>query len=197
MKHFQQNHAVAVNPLIYIVCYLNIYLVCYLSNLSQRRYIYSIYLNPQGFHAPILCTLISYASGLSPGMSKVKMLFWKHPLTHVLTPTPTPRLRSTRRLSTFCHHLPTQEKHARKHYWTHNLFPAEFFYDHIRPASGPRLRRWRLKCSKQCSAVTCPPCHPSCDTQQKINVQLSDDDVDCLRNQSSMNSFQVMCSNML
>ena len=44
MKHFQQNHAVAVNPLIYIVCYLNIYLVCYLSNLSQRRYIYCIYL---------------------------------------------------------------------------------------------------------------------------------------------------------
>ena len=57
MKHFQQNHTVAVNPLIYIVCYLNIYLVCYLSNLSQRRYIYCIYLYPQGFHAPILCTL--------------------------------------------------------------------------------------------------------------------------------------------
>ena len=37
--------------------HLNIYLVCYLSNLSQRRYIYCIYLYPQGFHAPILCTL--------------------------------------------------------------------------------------------------------------------------------------------
>ena len=150
--------------------HLNIYLVCYLSNLSQRRYIYCIYLYPQGFHVPILCTLISYASGLSPGMSKVKMLFWKHPLTHVLTPTPTPRLRSTRRLSTFCHHLPSKEKHARRHYWSHNPFPAEFFYDHIRPASGPRSRRWRLRCYKQCSAVTYPPCHPSCDTQQKINV---------------------------
>ena len=36
---------------------------------------------------------------------------------------------------------------------------AEFFYDDIHPASGPRTRRWEFKCSNKCSDVTYPPCH--------------------------------------
>ena len=47
--------------------------------------------------------------------------FWKQPLANVLTSTQTPRLRSTRRLVTLCHHLPSKQKHARRHYWSHNL----------------------------------------------------------------------------
>ena len=51
--------------------------------------------------------------------------------------------------------------------------PAEFFYDDVHPASGPRTSRWGLKCSNKCSDVTYPPCHHSCDTQQKPCVMLT------------------------
>ena len=51
--------------------------------------------------------------------------------------------------------------------------PAEFFYDDVHPASGPRSSRWGLKCSNKCSDVTYPPCHHSCDTQQKPCVMLT------------------------
>ena len=51
--------------------------------------------------------------------------------------------------------------------------PAEFFYDDVHPASGPRSSRWGLKCSNKCSDVTYPPCHQSCDTQQKPCVMLT------------------------
>ena len=51
--------------------------------------------------------------------------------------------------------------------------PAEFFYDDVHPASGPRSSRWGPKCSNKCSDVTYPPCHHSCDTQQKPCVMLT------------------------
>ena len=51
--------------------------------------------------------------------------------------------------------------------------PAEFFYDDVHPACGPRSSRWGLKCSNKCSDVTYPPCHHSCDTQQKPCVMLT------------------------
>ena len=50
---------------------------------------------------------------------------------------------------------------------------AEFFYDDVHPAPGPRTSRWEFKCSNKCSDVTYPPCHHSCDTQQKPCVMLT------------------------
>ena len=43
----------------------------------------------------------------------------------------------------------------------------------VHPASGPRTRRWEFKCSNKCSDVTYPPCHHSCDTQQKPCAMLT------------------------
>ena len=94
------------------------------------------HLNPEVFHVPILGTPLYYShfclclSTHRPlcRRSKHKLLsqslikhFWKRPLANVLTSTQTPRLRSTRRPVTLCHHLPSKQKHARRHYWSHNL----------------------------------------------------------------------------
>ena len=98
--------------------------------------IHLLHLYSQAFHVPILWALLSYSRfclclssrRLLRRVSKHKLLsksliqhFWKQPLANVLTSTQTPRLRSTRRLVTLCHHLPSKQKHARRHYWSHNL----------------------------------------------------------------------------
>ena len=93
--------------------------------------IHLLHLYSQAFHVPILWALLSYSRFclyLSPRrllrrVSKHQLLsksliqhFWKQPLANVLTSTQTPRLRSTRRLVTLCHHLPSKQKHATRHY---------------------------------------------------------------------------------
>ena len=98
--------------------------------------IHLLHLYSQAFHVPILWALLSDSGfclclssrRLLRRVSKHKLLsksliqhFWKQPLANVLTSTQTPRLRSTRRLVTRCHHLPSKQKHTRRHYWSHNL----------------------------------------------------------------------------
>ena len=151
--------------------------------------IHLLYLYSQVFHVPILWALLSYlrfclclsSRRLLRRVSKHKLLsksliqhFWRQPLANVLTSTQTPRLRSTRRLVTLCHHLPSKQKHARRHYWSHNLLLLNSsMIDDVHPASSPRSSRWGLKCSNKCSDVTYPPCHHSCDTHQKPCMMLT------------------------
>ena len=51
-------------------------------------------------------------------------------MANVLTSTQTPRLRSTRRLVTLCHHLPSKQKHATRHY-RNMVASSRNFHQHV------------------------------------------------------------------
>ena len=154
-----------------------------MDHLSQQVCLYS-----QAFHVPILWALLSYSRfclclssrRLLRRVSKHKLLsksliqhFWKQPLAKCAYFHSN---SSPAQHSQIGHPLPSPAKQTKTRKKTLLITqppPAEFFYDDVHPASGPRSSRWGLKCSNKCSDVTYPPCHHSCDTQQKPCVMLT------------------------
>ena len=98
--------------------------------MKHFKEIHVLHLYSQTFHVSIHWALSSYSRfclclssrRLLRQVSKHQLLskslvqhFWKQPLANVLTSTQTPRLRSTRRVVSLCHHLPSKQKHATRH----------------------------------------------------------------------------------
>ena len=170
--------------------HLNIYIVCNLSNLSQwnisKRYTYYIYilkcfmsLSFEHYYLIHVSACAWARVGCCAGCQSTSC-FPNH-LSNTFEAATGPCAyfhsnSSPAQHSQTGHPLPSPAKQTKTRKKTLLITqppPAEFFYDDVHPASGPRSSRWGLKCSNKCSDVIYPPCHHSCDTQQKPCVMLT------------------------